>query len=127
MIDIAEYYGVQVFKTICEKFLTKVELNFENIYRMIEISNKYSLTKFNQLVIVFASKNISTFLKNEQFYGLEKCTLKKILEFCDKTEHQEVVFEAVYKWAEKQVKENLENDNGSNLNETIKKQIFDLL
>uniref|UniRef100_A0A914Q187 BTB domain-containing protein n=1 Tax=Panagrolaimus davidi TaxID=227884 RepID=A0A914Q187_9BILA len=127
MVDIAEFYCVPSFKTICEEFLTKTELALGNICQMIEISNKYSLSEINQLVIDFASKNISTFLKNEQFYGLEKCTLKKILELCDKTEHQEVVFEAVYKWAEKQAKENLEADNGLNLNETIKEQISDFL
>uniref|UniRef100_A0A914Q0V1 BACK domain-containing protein n=1 Tax=Panagrolaimus davidi TaxID=227884 RepID=A0A914Q0V1_9BILA len=127
MIDIAEFYGVYVFKTICEEFLTKTELNLENIYQMIQISNKYSLTEFNQLVINFASKNISTFLKNEQFYGLEKCTLKKILELSDKTKNQEVVFEAVYQWGEKQAKEGLEADNGLDLNDAIKTQISDLL
>uniref|UniRef100_A0A914QLS0 BTB domain-containing protein n=1 Tax=Panagrolaimus davidi TaxID=227884 RepID=A0A914QLS0_9BILA len=127
MVDIAEYYGVQVFKTICEKFLTKMELTLENIYQMIEISNKYLLAEFNQLVIKSASKHISTFLKNEQFYGLEKCTLKKILELSDKTKHQEVVFEAVYKWAEKQAKENLGTDNGLDLNDAIKNVISDLL
>uniref|UniRef100_A0A914PAW2 BTB domain-containing protein n=1 Tax=Panagrolaimus davidi TaxID=227884 RepID=A0A914PAW2_9BILA len=127
MIDIAEFYCVPKLKTICEEFLTKTVLNLENIYQMIEISTKYSLAKLNQLVIGFASKNISTFLKNEQFYGLEKCTLKKILELSDKTEHQEVVFEAVYKWAEKQAKENLETDNGLDLNNAIKNAISDLL
>uniref|UniRef100_A0AC35FXL5 BTB domain-containing protein n=1 Tax=Panagrolaimus sp. PS1159 TaxID=55785 RepID=A0AC35FXL5_9BILA len=94
MIAIAEFYRVQKFKKICEEFLTKTELTLENIYQMIRISNKYSLAEFNPLIIDFASKNISTFLKNDQFYGLKKCTLKKILELSDKTKHQEVVFEA---------------------------------
>uniref|UniRef100_A0A914PVG1 BTB domain-containing protein n=1 Tax=Panagrolaimus davidi TaxID=227884 RepID=A0A914PVG1_9BILA len=127
MTDIAEFYGVQVFKTICEEFLTKMELNLENIYQMIGISNKYSLAKLNPLVIDFASKNISTFFKNKQFYELEKCILKKILELSDKTKHQEDVFEAVYQWGEKQAKEAVETDNGLDLNETIKKQISDVL
>uniref|UniRef100_A0A914Q3M9 BTB domain-containing protein n=1 Tax=Panagrolaimus davidi TaxID=227884 RepID=A0A914Q3M9_9BILA len=127
IIDAAEFYCVQRFKTICEEFLTKSELNLENIYQMIQISNKYLLAKFNKLVIKFASKNISTFLKNEQFYGLKKCTLKKILELSDKTKDQEVVFEAVYKWAEIQAKENFETDSGMDLNDAIKKQISDLL
>uniref|UniRef100_A0A914QBL5 Uncharacterized protein n=1 Tax=Panagrolaimus davidi TaxID=227884 RepID=A0A914QBL5_9BILA len=49
---------------------------------MIQISNKYSLAEFNQLV---------------------------------------------YKWAEKQAKENLETDNGLDLNDAIKEQISDFL
>uniref|UniRef100_A0AC35GXJ6 BTB domain-containing protein n=1 Tax=Panagrolaimus sp. PS1159 TaxID=55785 RepID=A0AC35GXJ6_9BILA len=131
MVDIAEFYRVPCFKTICDEFLTKTELTLENIYQMIRISNKYSLTEFYQLVVSFASKNISTFLKNEQFYGLEKCTLIKILELSDKTKNQEVIFEAVYKWVEKQANKNLETDNffffGLDLNDAIKKQISDLL
>uniref|UniRef100_A0A914PNF1 BACK domain-containing protein n=1 Tax=Panagrolaimus davidi TaxID=227884 RepID=A0A914PNF1_9BILA len=78
-------------------------------------------------IISYASKNISNFLLAEKFYELEKSTLKEIVELCNKTEHQEDTFKAVYKWAEKQAKNNVESGNGLNLNDAIKEQMSDFL
>uniref|UniRef100_A0AC35FDK9 BTB domain-containing protein n=1 Tax=Panagrolaimus sp. PS1159 TaxID=55785 RepID=A0AC35FDK9_9BILA len=127
MVDIAEFFIVEEFKEFCEEFLINTEMNFNNIYQIIETAIKFSMETLKKATISYASKNISTFLEAEKFCELDKSTLKEILELCGKTEHQEEIFKAVYQWAEKRAKEVVDADNGLNLNETIKEQISDFL
>uniref|UniRef100_A0A914PQL0 BTB domain-containing protein n=1 Tax=Panagrolaimus davidi TaxID=227884 RepID=A0A914PQL0_9BILA len=77
MINMAQFYCVEELKVICEEYLFE-ELDFENIYQMLQASYKYSLKFLKQHVYKFISTTFFRFLKSFEFYGLEKPIVKEI-------------------------------------------------
>uniref|UniRef100_A0A914QAD2 BTB domain-containing protein n=1 Tax=Panagrolaimus davidi TaxID=227884 RepID=A0A914QAD2_9BILA len=104
MVDIAEFFGVKLFKIYCEKFLTKMKFDSNNVFDFRELSQKYSLKKLKKAIDKFISENISYIHQNEKFLNFRKSDIKEIVESNYKTAKQEELFEGVYKWAENHVK-----------------------
>uniref|UniRef100_A0AC34FA17 BTB domain-containing protein n=1 Tax=Panagrolaimus sp. ES5 TaxID=591445 RepID=A0AC34FA17_9BILA len=107
MVDMAEFYGVTVFKNVCDEYLTKLEINVNNVYQMIEIANKYSMIQFKKSIYNFISDSLFGFFQSEQFLNLETSVLKDIIKSNHGTIRQdelfEAVFEVIFKWLEYQM------------------------
>uniref|UniRef100_A0AC35FCU9 BTB domain-containing protein n=1 Tax=Panagrolaimus sp. PS1159 TaxID=55785 RepID=A0AC35FCU9_9BILA len=58
MVDIAEFFGVKLLKIYCEKFLTKMKFDSNNVYGFRELSQKYSLNELKKVIDKFISDNI---------------------------------------------------------------------
>uniref|UniRef100_A0AC34FZX4 BTB domain-containing protein n=1 Tax=Panagrolaimus sp. ES5 TaxID=591445 RepID=A0AC34FZX4_9BILA len=94
IVDIAEFYGVTIFKNYCEEYLTKIKLYLKNIFQLLEIANKYSLEKLKKSIDNFILQNLSTVLKSDQFKGVEKSVIKYIVELNQNVLKQDEFFEA---------------------------------
>uniref|UniRef100_A0AC34GX28 BTB domain-containing protein n=1 Tax=Panagrolaimus sp. ES5 TaxID=591445 RepID=A0AC34GX28_9BILA len=127
MVDIAEFYGIDELKNACEEYLTKMEININNFYQMIETANKYSMIQFKKSIFNFISINLTDFLQSEQFLGVEKSIMKEIIESVKDTMRQEELFEAIYNWSEYQAIQTQKLDKNAVLNELIKKELSPFL
>uniref|UniRef100_A0AC34FQK7 BTB domain-containing protein n=1 Tax=Panagrolaimus sp. ES5 TaxID=591445 RepID=A0AC34FQK7_9BILA len=125
MVDMAEFYGVNVFKKACEIYLKNYFLNLTNVFQLLEVANKYCLSSLKVSIIHFISKNLSIILKSQQFHGLEKSVVKFIVQSSHEVPRHEELFEEVYKWAESRATEKLKKN--LNLNESIKEDLSDIL
>uniref|UniRef100_A0A914YPF4 BACK domain-containing protein n=1 Tax=Panagrolaimus superbus TaxID=310955 RepID=A0A914YPF4_9BILA len=104
-----------------------MEMKLDNIFQMLEIGNKYALTKFKECVNHFIKNNISEILKIEQFQSLDQSVVKFVVELNHEFSNPEELFEAVYKWAENLALEKLVGDQSLTLNEEIKEYLLDIL
>uniref|UniRef100_A0A914PQQ3 BTB domain-containing protein n=1 Tax=Panagrolaimus davidi TaxID=227884 RepID=A0A914PQQ3_9BILA len=123
MFDIAEYYGVKVFKKDCDKYLSNIEYNSENVFEFCELSDKYSLTEMKESLNIYISKNFGSFIKSECFKKLSKSVMKNIVASNQNALRWEEFFEA----AEFQALKKKELDENLNLQETIKEELSDFL
>uniref|UniRef100_A0AC34G8D5 BACK domain-containing protein n=1 Tax=Panagrolaimus sp. ES5 TaxID=591445 RepID=A0AC34G8D5_9BILA len=121
MVDIAEYYDVDVLKKACEEFLMTI-LDLDNVYPFLELISKYPMFDLKEKLDSVISTYLSSFLKFEEFLSLPKSVLKDVVQYNQETTKQEELFEAVCKWAEHQTL-----DPGINTNDAIKKVLFDVL
>uniref|UniRef100_A0A914PCQ9 BTB domain-containing protein n=1 Tax=Panagrolaimus davidi TaxID=227884 RepID=A0A914PCQ9_9BILA len=130
MLDMAEFYQIEDLKKLCDKYLSKMELNISSIIRLFEISNKYSLIKMKKPIQNFIFQNFKTIVKSDEFLNSEKSVVKEIIglgqTFAIKYEE---MFQAAYEWVEKHVleKQNGLNDGTFNMNDAIKVEIQEFL
>uniref|UniRef100_A0A914PLM1 BTB domain-containing protein n=1 Tax=Panagrolaimus davidi TaxID=227884 RepID=A0A914PLM1_9BILA len=130
ILDMAEFYQIEHLKELCDAYLSKIEYTMDNIFKFIELSNKYSLVQIKKPIHDFIVKTFSTFFKSDGFFKADKTIIKEILS--DKAvtafKHGEI-FQAVYEWAENQATKKRENSNNEifNMNNAIKSEIQDFL
>uniref|UniRef100_A0AC34F6U2 BTB domain-containing protein n=1 Tax=Panagrolaimus sp. ES5 TaxID=591445 RepID=A0AC34F6U2_9BILA len=125
MVDIAEFYGVKVFKKASDIYLSKMTVSFENVIQFVECANKYSMVKMKEALNTFIAANVSPLIKCEHFY--EKSAMKKVVAANQMTLKLEEFFEAVNKWAELQALKKQESDGSLNLDDAIKEELSDIL
>uniref|UniRef100_A0A914QF58 BTB domain-containing protein n=1 Tax=Panagrolaimus davidi TaxID=227884 RepID=A0A914QF58_9BILA len=123
MIDIAEFFGVKIFKKYCENFLISI-IDQENFPKMFELADKYSMEEFKQFAYVQRLDNI---LKPEIFSNFTKSVIRDIIEINQNNSDQEKLFVAVYMWGVFPAFQLQKEDKNLNLNEAIKKEIVDFL
>uniref|UniRef100_A0AC34FV95 BTB domain-containing protein n=1 Tax=Panagrolaimus sp. ES5 TaxID=591445 RepID=A0AC34FV95_9BILA len=126
MIDIADFYNVTVFKKNCIEFLVK-SMDTENVYEILDLIYKHSMDNLKKSLHEFISNNLLSFLKSDYFQDLQKSTMKEIVETNRHSLRQEEIFEAVFKWAEKEALEKQEIDKSLNLIEVIKEELADII
>uniref|UniRef100_A0A914QNX4 BTB domain-containing protein n=1 Tax=Panagrolaimus davidi TaxID=227884 RepID=A0A914QNX4_9BILA len=127
IIDIAEFYGVKIFKNACVEYLSKIPISVENVFEFFELSDKYSLLKLKQSTDAFICKNFGNLLKSESFRKLSKSVMKGFLASNQNTLRWEEFFESVFKWAEIRALKKQELNENFNLQETIKEELYDFL
>uniref|UniRef100_A0AC34EZE6 BTB domain-containing protein n=1 Tax=Panagrolaimus sp. ES5 TaxID=591445 RepID=A0AC34EZE6_9BILA len=127
MVDIAEFYGVGVFKKACDKYLEKIELNLNNVFQMLKKAEKYSIVQLKKSLYIFVSNNLLSFLQSEQFLNLEEFVVKYIVKCVQKTSDQETLLEWVYKWTENQAINKQKLNKNLDLNDAMKKEMTDFL
>uniref|UniRef100_A0A914Q0A9 BACK domain-containing protein n=1 Tax=Panagrolaimus davidi TaxID=227884 RepID=A0A914Q0A9_9BILA len=127
MIDIAEFYDVKVLKNACDKYLSNIEYNYENVFHFLEYSDKYFLQESKKSTNAFICKNFWNLLKSESFKSLPKPLMKNVVAPFLNTLRIEELFEAVFKWAEVQALKKQESDENLNVQETIKEEMSDFL
>uniref|UniRef100_A0AC35EWT2 BTB domain-containing protein n=1 Tax=Panagrolaimus sp. PS1159 TaxID=55785 RepID=A0AC35EWT2_9BILA len=123
MVDIAEFYGVKVFKKACDRYLSKMQYSSENVFQLFELSDKYSLERLKKSLNAFISKDFGSFIKSEGFQHLSKSVMKDIVASNQRTSTLEEFFEAVFKWAEIRAIEQQKSDETLYLNELIKEEL----
>uniref|UniRef100_A0AC34FU47 BTB domain-containing protein n=1 Tax=Panagrolaimus sp. ES5 TaxID=591445 RepID=A0AC34FU47_9BILA len=126
IVDMAEFYGVQYLKKLCDKFLLKSKvITIENVEEMFEFSDKYSMPGFLQAV-----KNFVKFkgvLSDPSFLTFKKAFIEKVV-IQLKGGWREKVFEAVYKWVEHQVNQRAAlNNQDINISEAVKVELSTIL
>uniref|UniRef100_A0A914Y2D4 BACK domain-containing protein n=1 Tax=Panagrolaimus superbus TaxID=310955 RepID=A0A914Y2D4_9BILA len=99
-----------------------MEINLNNVYQIIDVADKYFMTQVKRSIHAFIPNNLSDFVQSEHFLNLDKSILKEIVESFPILSEKEVLFEAVYKWAENQAIKKQRLDETLNLNETIKEE-----
>ena len=100
MIDLAEYYDIPLLKETCEIYLlTKFCFTVKNIFNLIEISQKYSLSKLNQKINKMISSNIIVWTNCKEFLALEKSVIETVISFKEESWknpcHEKELFKAV--------------------------------
>uniref|UniRef100_A0A914QXC3 BTB domain-containing protein n=1 Tax=Panagrolaimus davidi TaxID=227884 RepID=A0A914QXC3_9BILA len=130
ILDMAEFYQIEHLKQLCDAYLSKIEYSMDNIFKFIELSNKYSLVQIKKPIHDFILETFSTFFKSDGFFNADKTIIKEILS--DKAvtafKHGEI-FQAIYEWAENQATKKQENSSNENfnMNDAIKSEIQDFL
>uniref|UniRef100_A0A914PV03 BTB domain-containing protein n=1 Tax=Panagrolaimus davidi TaxID=227884 RepID=A0A914PV03_9BILA len=102
ILDMAEYYQISHLKELCDEYLSKMELNLSNSLKVLEICNKYSLTKAKETIAAFIIQNFTT-LKCNKF--LNAVDIKEIVTIFATKPHpkkHENLFLCIYEWAENQ-------------------------
>uniref|UniRef100_A0AC35FWR3 BACK domain-containing protein n=1 Tax=Panagrolaimus sp. PS1159 TaxID=55785 RepID=A0AC35FWR3_9BILA len=104
LTDMAECYGVKLFKEYCDKFLSKMQYNVERIDKMVIFCQKYSMTKMEAALKDFIYRNFDGIISTKEFLSYEKSVVQ-YLSLIDYSHHKknERLFEAVYKWTEQQI------------------------
>jgi hypothetical protein len=129
MVDMAEYYNVELFKKSCDTFLSKMEITQQNVFRLINLSNKYSMAKLTKPLLKFVSTTITTLIESNEFMELNKSNIKDFIILCKGKVKAEELFKGVYKWAEKQTstKAISSNDQNFDFNVSIKAEMADFM
>uniref|UniRef100_A0A914P3A9 BTB domain-containing protein n=1 Tax=Panagrolaimus davidi TaxID=227884 RepID=A0A914P3A9_9BILA len=130
ILDMSEFYQIEDLKELCDVFLSKKELNLANVFRLLETSNKYSLTQTMKLIHNFITQNFSNFIKSDEFFNANEMVIKEFLTMEPKfNSHYEEIFEAVYKWSENRAikKQKESNDENFNMNVAIKNEMHKFL
>uniref|UniRef100_A0A914PFW8 BACK domain-containing protein n=1 Tax=Panagrolaimus davidi TaxID=227884 RepID=A0A914PFW8_9BILA len=130
MLDMAEFYQIEDLKQLCDKFLSKMELNISSIIRLFEISNKYSMIRTKKPIHSFIFQNFKTIFKSDEFLNAEKSIITEIITlgqtFAIKYEE---MFQAAYEWSENRaIKKQKElSDENFNMNDAIKVEMQEFL
>lgn len=95
MIDIAEFYGVTLFKSYCNDFLLSMKLTIHNIFQMMDLADKYSIDQFKNSIKLFITNNFSDFVTSVNFLTVKKAVMYDIvLDNRDKVKSEDI-FQAV--------------------------------
>uniref|UniRef100_A0AC34G261 BTB domain-containing protein n=1 Tax=Panagrolaimus sp. ES5 TaxID=591445 RepID=A0AC34G261_9BILA len=128
IVDMAEFYGISYLKSFCEDLLNEAMdiITLENIEKMFEFAEKYSLYKFTESVKYYAVEQ--DICEYENFNAFKKPFIEFLShydEFCTK----ELFFENIYKWAEHRIMKEkaVDNDTNFNLLEAIKIELNTVL
>uniref|UniRef100_A0A914NYY7 BTB domain-containing protein n=1 Tax=Panagrolaimus davidi TaxID=227884 RepID=A0A914NYY7_9BILA len=134
ILDMAEYYQVPHLKELCDEYLSNMELNLIIVFKVREISNRYSLIKAKEAIADFIIQNFITLIKSNELLNAEKLVIKEIVTiFATKPQTNkrlENVFLCVYEWAENQAnlkKQQLSNYENFNMNDAIKAEMQEFL
>uniref|UniRef100_A0A914YQ63 Uncharacterized protein n=1 Tax=Panagrolaimus superbus TaxID=310955 RepID=A0A914YQ63_9BILA len=103
MTDMAEFYGVQCLKELCDEFLAKKEKTVETIDELFDFARKYSLPKFRNSVRSFFWNHYEIMCKSDAFISFEKPFVAYLLAVDISLYKKEILFEGIYKWAEHRV------------------------
>uniref|UniRef100_A0A914PRE0 BTB domain-containing protein n=1 Tax=Panagrolaimus davidi TaxID=227884 RepID=A0A914PRE0_9BILA len=122
LVDLGEYYEVQLLKNKCDEFLTKNSTKIENVLKVYESLKVYSLENAMKKVMEFVGKNTVEILKSDEFLSAKKETIFDIAKMKNLTAKQEEVFEAICKWNEHNSPEDIPNKN-----EFLKNQLADII
>uniref|UniRef100_A0A914QQD5 Uncharacterized protein n=1 Tax=Panagrolaimus davidi TaxID=227884 RepID=A0A914QQD5_9BILA len=129
----SEYYQISHLKELCDKYLSKIELDLSSILEVLEICNKYSLIKAKEAITNFIFQNF-TILKSNEFLKANKLVIKEIVTvFATKQQsnkYLENLFICVYKWSKNQAnikKQQLSNNETLNMNDAIKAEMLEFL
>uniref|UniRef100_A0AC35FX10 BTB domain-containing protein n=1 Tax=Panagrolaimus sp. PS1159 TaxID=55785 RepID=A0AC35FX10_9BILA len=123
LVDMAEYYGVPLFKEFCEEFLSEMEYNFGNIEELLEFAETYSMDRMKRAVKHFVTCNFEKVVSNKKFLSYKK----HFVEYLSSIHYgsKEIIFEAVYKWTEHQVmKERTDKNQKFNRLEAVKNKLI---
>uniref|UniRef100_A0AC34FB58 BTB domain-containing protein n=1 Tax=Panagrolaimus sp. ES5 TaxID=591445 RepID=A0AC34FB58_9BILA len=100
LTDMSEFYGIQLLKERCIEFLSSMNIVVEDIEKMLEIAQRYSLTKFIESLKVHIERNMKVLIESEQWLDYKK----PFIEFMSTVEKnsvlEEAFFDAAYKWAQ---------------------------
>uniref|UniRef100_A0AC35FH86 BTB domain-containing protein n=1 Tax=Panagrolaimus sp. PS1159 TaxID=55785 RepID=A0AC35FH86_9BILA len=102
LVDLGEYYEVQLLKNKCDEFLTKFitfiltknSTKIENVLKVYESLKVYSLKNAMKKVMEFVAKNTVDILKSVEFLTVKKETIFDIAKMKNLTAKQEELFEA---------------------------------
>uniref|UniRef100_A0A914QMY3 BACK domain-containing protein n=1 Tax=Panagrolaimus davidi TaxID=227884 RepID=A0A914QMY3_9BILA len=122
LVDLGEYYEVQLLKDKCDEFLTQNSTKIENVLKVYESLKVYSLENAMKKVMEFVAKNTVDILKSDEFLSAKKETIFDIAKMKNLTAKQEEVFEAICKWSEHNCPEDIPNKN-----EFLKNQLTDII
>uniref|UniRef100_A0A914P748 BACK domain-containing protein n=1 Tax=Panagrolaimus davidi TaxID=227884 RepID=A0A914P748_9BILA len=122
LVDLGEYYEVQLLKDECDKFLTQNSTKIENVLKVYESLKVYSLENAMKKVMEFVAKNTVNILKSNEFLSAKKETIFDIAKMTNLTAKQEEVFEAICKWNEHNCPEETVEKN-----DFLKKQMKDII
>uniref|UniRef100_A0A914QP23 BTB domain-containing protein n=1 Tax=Panagrolaimus davidi TaxID=227884 RepID=A0A914QP23_9BILA len=126
MVDIAEFYHVELLKEYCDEFLSNTTFTTENIFHFSELSDKYSLIQLKAAVESYMNK-FSNLGNSAHFMNLGKLEVEKFLiAFKDKAKPEEL-FQVVYKWAENKMLQNLADNPMLDQHDAIRLEIVDFL
>uniref|UniRef100_A0AC35GJL4 BTB domain-containing protein n=3 Tax=Panagrolaimus sp. PS1159 TaxID=55785 RepID=A0AC35GJL4_9BILA len=121
--NISEFYQIQYLKELCEKYLSKMELNKSNIIQLLEISNKYSIIQIKKPIQNFIFQNFKTIFKTDGFLNAEKSIVTEINALGESFAIKyEEMFQAAYEWSENEAikKQDGLSDENVNMNDAIK-------
>uniref|UniRef100_A0A914Q928 BACK domain-containing protein n=1 Tax=Panagrolaimus davidi TaxID=227884 RepID=A0A914Q928_9BILA len=122
LVDLGEYYEVQLLKDKCDEFLTQNSTKIENVLKVYESLKVYSLENAMTKVMEFVAENTADILKCDEFLSAKKETIYDIAKMKNLTAKQEEVFEAICKWNEHNCpKETVKK------NRFLKKQMKDII
>uniref|UniRef100_A0A914QC43 BTB domain-containing protein n=1 Tax=Panagrolaimus davidi TaxID=227884 RepID=A0A914QC43_9BILA len=138
IVDTAEFFGIQLLKNHCEKFIKENRqklVNEENIFEMIKFAETYSLLEFTKYLDYQLFRNLGFLIdENEMnFLGLSKSRIialcKNQKESWDYDVLEEIFFKTIYKWVENYVQsENGEsNDENFDYEDAIKNEFNEIL
>uniref|UniRef100_A0A914P904 BTB domain-containing protein n=1 Tax=Panagrolaimus davidi TaxID=227884 RepID=A0A914P904_9BILA len=138
LVDAAEFFGIQLLKNHCEKFIKQKRqklVNEENFFEMVKIAEKYSLLEFTKYLDYQLYKNHESLIdENEMnFLGLSK---SRIIALCKNQKEsrkyevfEEEFFKTMYEVAEKSVLKKQKNNSNETFNEkdAIKEELAKFL
>uniref|UniRef100_A0AC35GWR0 BTB domain-containing protein n=1 Tax=Panagrolaimus sp. PS1159 TaxID=55785 RepID=A0AC35GWR0_9BILA len=127
MVDIAEFYQIQIFKEYCDEYLAHVVFTVESAIKFLELSERYSLIQLKTAAQSFITNNFSSLGNCGTFLKVGKSVVEQIVIHNKDIVKPEVLFEVVFKWAESQVIQSEEIDALQNRAEAIKTKISDFL
>uniref|UniRef100_A0AC35G642 BTB domain-containing protein n=1 Tax=Panagrolaimus sp. PS1159 TaxID=55785 RepID=A0AC35G642_9BILA len=117
LTDMAESYGVELFKEYCDNFLSRMKYDIESIEEMFEFADTYSLKKMKNAMKDFIGWNFDKVTGTERFLSSKK----SFVDFLSSINtglyppwnflKEEKVFRAVYKWTEHQVMKQKDADD----------------
>uniref|UniRef100_A0A914QQ36 BTB domain-containing protein n=1 Tax=Panagrolaimus davidi TaxID=227884 RepID=A0A914QQ36_9BILA len=138
IVDAAEFFGIQLLKNHCEKFMKQNRqklINKENIFEMIKFAERYSLKEFTKYLDYWLYKTLeSLIVENEMnFLDLSKSRIIALGKYQNDAMQYKVFdvifFKAIYKWVENYVQsENGEsNDKNFDYEDAIKYEFNKIL
>uniref|UniRef100_A0AC34FIH9 BTB domain-containing protein n=1 Tax=Panagrolaimus sp. ES5 TaxID=591445 RepID=A0AC34FIH9_9BILA len=129
LIDLAQSYDFCILKNFCDTFLSNIEYNVRKAYKMLEVSQTYSLKQCTESLKIYVEKNWKEVIDFDKFLLLEKSSVVLLSSFKRASNEEESFQNAVFKWAEHQglVKQKAKNDESFNLDDAIKAELTDIL
>lgn len=115
MLDLSTFYNVPELANECTNFLPKI-LTEENVFDLLNVSQKYSLTTLETHFVEFLGQNIIKVFTSSNFLKINAESLKIILKSDTLFVTEDGVFEAVLKWI-----------TCNNPSDSTKKEIADLV
>uniref|UniRef100_A0A914XT00 BTB domain-containing protein n=1 Tax=Panagrolaimus superbus TaxID=310955 RepID=A0A914XT00_9BILA len=95
MTDMAEFYGVQCLKELCDEFLAKNEKTVETIEELFNFAQKYSLPKLEDSLKSFFWNHYRTVCKSDAFIDFKKPFIEFLLAGDISLYKKQILFEGV--------------------------------
>uniref|UniRef100_A0AC34G2N8 BTB domain-containing protein n=1 Tax=Panagrolaimus sp. ES5 TaxID=591445 RepID=A0AC34G2N8_9BILA len=131
MVDMAEFYGVQCLKDVCDKFLSEC-VTLKNAEELFEFAQKYSLPILRKYIRLFFVTRIEEVCNSEVFISFKKAFVKYLFAYPLKQYKHEynmgAMFKGTYELAKKQSlkKQELFPVENFNLDNSIKANLVDV-
>uniref|UniRef100_A0A914PQW4 BTB domain-containing protein n=1 Tax=Panagrolaimus davidi TaxID=227884 RepID=A0A914PQW4_9BILA len=121
LVDAAEFFGIELLKNHCEKFIKQKRQKLvyeENFYEIVKIAEKYSLLEFTKYLDYWHYKNFESLCDEMNFLGLSK---SRIIALCKNqkegrkyVDYEDLFFETIYEWVENYVQSEKGESNDKN-------------
>jgi hypothetical protein len=95
MVDIGEYYNVDTLKEACDRFLSKMEINDQNIFKLFNTVSKYSLAKLKESLKTYVATKFSILIESNEFMEFNKSNIEDFIILCKEKVKPEELFKAV--------------------------------